>query len=66
MKIDKNLYLVSFSLLLLTACGSRYVPNKNLPLAGKVDEYFTYLKEEKDFHGVVLIYKEGKVLINKG
>jgi CubicO group peptidase (beta-lactamase class C family) len=59
-------YLITFSLLLLTACGSHYVPDESLPLADKVDEYFTYLTKEKDFHGVVLISKDGKVLINKG
>ncbi|NER12114.1 serine hydrolase [Leptobacterium flavescens] len=63
-----KLHLVIYSLLLLTltSCGTQFTIDNNLPLEDKVDKYFTYLTEEKNFHGVVLISKEGKVLINKG
>lgn len=65
-RINIKLYLIIFSLLLLTACGSHFVPDDNLPLEDKVDEYFNYLSNEKNFHGVVLISKDEKILINKG
>ncbi|AXT21066.1 class A beta-lactamase-related serine hydrolase [Flavobacteriaceae bacterium AU392] len=63
-----KLYSIIYSLLLLTltSCGTHFVLDENLPLEDKVDKYFTYLTEEKNFHGVVLISRKGNVLINKG
>ena len=61
-----HLIICSFLLLTLTSCRTNFVLDDNLPLEDKVDKYFTYLTEEKNFHGVVLIAKDGKLLINKG
>ena len=71
MKTDRKnmkLHSIIYSLLLLTltSCVTQFTLDDNLPLEDKVDKYFTYLTEEKNFHGVVLISKGENVLINKG
>ena len=59
------MYLLIYLTILFASCEKIHI-DENLPLADKVDKYFTCLTEKKDFHGVVLISKDGSILINKG